>query len=232
MRFFELDYFQKVVRIMEKIIERAEEHVRKIMAHDCTGHDYLHVDRVRKMALAIHREEKSSASIGLVELVALLHDIGDAKLRNASSDDLPSVGSLIRQWGGSGELAERVETAIGEIGFKGGFNAPPSSPEVKIVQDADRLDALGAIGIARAFAFGGHAGQKPFDPAIPVRTFNDEQEYRKRTGTTVNHFHEKLFRLPELLNTSAAKRLAERRVAFMRQFLCELRDESGVDFCR
>lgn len=211
---------------MRTIIDLADKYVQDTMRHDCTGHDYLHVDRVRKMALTICREENSAADGEVVELVALLHDVNDAKRQCAS----PSAGALIVKWGGSEQLGRRVDTAIAEVGFKGGFNSPPTSVEAEIVQDADRLDALGAIGIARAFAYGGHAGQKPLDPEIPVQLFTDEKAYCKLTGTTVNHFHEKLFRLPALLHTATAKRIAEKRVAFMREFLRQLGDECGYDF--
>ncbi len=211
---------------MRTILDLADKYVQEAMRHDCTGHDYLHVDRVRTMALAICRGENSVVDTEVVELVALLHDINDAKRQCAS----PSAGALIVEWGGSEKLAKRIDTAIAEIGFKGGFNSPPTSVEAEIVQDADRLDALGAIGIARAFAYGGHAGQKLLDPEIPVRHFTSENEYRKLTGTTVNHFHEKLFRLPGLLHTATAKRLAEERVAFMRIFLRQLGDECGYEF--
>lgn len=213
---------------LKDIINRAGEYVEEAMRRDCTGHDHLHAARVRETALALLREENSPADAELVELVALLHDIGDAKLKQAAPQT--SVGDLIRQWGGGEELAERVESAIAEIGFKGGFNLPPASREAQIVQDADRLDAIGAVGIARAFAYGGHAGHKPFDPSIPVRTFADEREYRRHIGTTVNHFHEKLFRLPGLLHTATARRWAESRVAFMRQFLRRLEEECAGGF--
>lgn len=213
---------------MREIIARAEAHVREAMRHECTGHDHLHAERVRETALAILREEGAAADAGFIELAALLHDIGDAKLTDDATGPPATAGELVRSWGGGGGLAERVAIVVGEIGFKGGFNAPPSSVEAAIVQDADRLDALGAVGIARAFAYGGKRGQKIFDPGIPVRSFSDEGDYRRHMGTTVNHFHEKLFRLPQTLHTAAAKRLAMSRVAFMREFLGRLGEECGI----
>ena len=213
---------------MQGIIDKAAAYVREAMAHDCTGHDYLHVERVRTMALALRQAENDSADAGLIELVALVHDIGDAKLGNTAP--LQSLAELVRCWGGDAELGRRVETAVAEIGFKGGFNKRPSSREAEIVQDADRLDAIGAVGIARAFAYGGHIGQKPFASVVSPRLFADEGEYRQRTGTTVNHFHEKLFRIADLLHTATARRLAESRVAFMRRFLQQLGEECGSDF--
>lgn len=211
--------------MVKDLIARAEKYAEEAMRHDCTGHDHLHAERVRRTALALLRAENSTADAELVELVALLHDIGDAKLKSAAPSLRPSAGELVRQWGGVDALSARVESAIAEIGFKGGFNAPPTTLEAQLVQDADRLDALGAVGIARAFAYGGHIGQKPFDPSVPVRTFATEREYRQCSGTTANHFHEKLFRLPALLHTATAKRLAEDRVAFMREFLLRLEEE-------
>lgn len=212
---------------MRNLIGLAERYVREAMRHDCTGHDHLHVERVRAAALRILREEGVQAAAELIELASLLHDIGDVKFTEGAPGPHPTAGELVREWGGGEKCARQVDSVIAGVGFKGGFNAPPTSVEAKIVQDADRLDALGAIGIARAFAYGGHRGQKIFDPAMPVRSFADEDEYKRCTGTTVNHFHEKLFRLADSLHTDTAKRMAESRVRFMRDFLGRLDEECG-----
>lgn len=200
-------------------LEAAAAFVRQHLAGDSTGHDWWHIDRVRNTALAIAREEGADPYI--VELAALLHDVDDWKF--AGGD--PSAGpKAARGWMESQHvepaICEHVCRIIGELSFKGARVATPmSSLEGKCVQDADRLDALGAVGIGRTFAYGGHKGQPMHDPDRTPTAHDSFESYQSNVGTTINHFYEKLLLLKDRLNTSAAKKLAAGRHAFMERFL-------------
>lgn len=215
------------------LVAQAERHVALALGDDCTGHDHFHADRVRRMALRLLAEEGSDADAEVVELAALLHDIGDAKLTGGEDCSGAAARELIEGWGGGPELAARVADAIGRVSYKGGFNADEgTSAEAALVRDADRLDALGAIGMARTFAYGGRKERKIYDPAVPPATFASEAEYRAHQGTSINHFFEKLLLLPATLASNAAKRIARRRIALMRRFLLEFVEECGLDSLR
>lgn len=201
------------------ILTAAEAFVREKLAHDGTGHDWHHIARVRTTALAIAREE--GADLFLVELAALLHDVDDWKLAGGNAHAEPTQA---RKWmqsqGLDAEGVEHVCRIIQELSFKGaGVATPMTSLEGQCVQDADRLDALGAIGIARAFAYGGHKGRALYDPEIAPVAHDSFAAYQKTTGPTINHFYEKLLLLAERMNTSAARRLAAQRHAYMEGFL-------------
>jgi uncharacterized protein len=169
--------------------------------------------------LAIAREE--GADLFIVDLAALLHDVADWKFADGDHTASPRAA---RRWLETLELGpgviEHVEEIVAGLSFKGaGVATPMRSLEGQIVQDADRLDALGAIGIARAFAYGGHKGQAMHDPAIPPQMHATFDAYKTNVGTTINHFYEKLLLLKDRMNTSAGKRLAAERHAYMEQFL-------------
>jgi uncharacterized protein len=206
-------------------IERTEALVQEQFAADATGHDWPHIRRVRDLALRFARELE--ADLLIVELGALLHDIADWKFHDGDSDLGPrKAADWLLLLGAPGKLADQVATIVKEISFKGaGVATPMSTLEGQIVQDADRIEALGAIGIARAFAYGGSKGRVMHDPAVPPLMHASFEAYKKDTGPTLNHFYEKLFLLKDRMNTEPARRLAEHRhqvmERFVNQFLAE-----------
>ncbi len=153
------------------------------------------------------------------EFVALLHDIPDDKRGISEEDGLDALSEWLDCQDLDSKLIGRTVEIISNMSFRGGTNPPMNTTEGMVVQDADRLDALGAIGIARTFAYSGQKGQLIFDPGIPVRENFTLEEYRKGKSTAINHFHEKLFKLPQLMNTDYAKEIARDRVDFMMDFL-------------
>jgi uncharacterized protein len=201
------------------IIQQTAEHVRGLLAGDSTGHDWFHVERVRNTALSIARDER--ADLFVVELAALLHDVADWKFADGDHTASPRAA---RRWLEATpvptQIVEHVEEIVANLSFKGaGVVTPMRSLEGQIVQDADRLDALGAIGIARTFAYGGHKGQAMHDPAIPPQMHASFEAYKSNVGTTINHFYEKLLLLKDRMNTATGKRLAAERHAFMERYL-------------
>lgn len=211
------------------ILSRTTDHVRKLLDGDSAGHDWWHIERVRRVALTIAREE--GGDLFLVELAALLHDVADWKFAGGDEKAGPAA---VRQWleslipplplgEGSGEdaaIIDHVCRIIGQLSFKGaGVATPMDSLEGACVQDADRLEALGAIGIARTFAYGGWKGQPMHDPDLPPQMHGTFTEYKQNKGTTINHFYEKLLLLKDRMNTAAGKRLAAARHEYMEQYL-------------
>ena len=185
-----------------------------------SGHDWAHIRRVWQLARRL-AAEVPEADHELTELGALLHDIADWK---AHGGDYEAGPRAARTWlaglGAPERLIARVETLIREVSFKGlGVPTPVSSPEAALVQDADRLDALGAVGIARAFAYGGHKGRPLHDPAVVPVAHDSSESYQQSTAPTLNHFYEKLLHLPERLHTPAARRIAAGRRAYMEGFV-------------
>lgn len=203
----------------EKIIENTREFVKKSLENAEGGHDWFHIERVFKNALLITRDEDADKFI--VALGALLHDIADYKFHNGDEKVGPRIA---REFLMSQDLPEQtishVVNIIDNISFKGGNTQPKfQSPELNIVQDADRLDALGAIGIARTFNYGGFKGRVLYDPAIAPNLDMSKEEYKNSTAPTLNHFYEKLLLLKDRMNTATGKRIAEERHLFMQQFL-------------
>ena len=205
-----------------EIISRAKEYVRELFAKEFSGHDYWHTMRVLKMAERLAAEEQ--ADIFVVQLAALLHDVDDIKLSPNTHEKKENAVRFIHQVSLEDKMINRVCIIIDEISFAG-QSILPGTIEGKCVQDADRLDALGAIGIARAFAFGGNHHRVMHDPGISPNFNMSKEEYRKSNSTTINHFYEKLFQLKELMNTNSGKRLAAEREAFMKDFLKEFMRE-------
>jgi len=203
----------------QKILNQTAEHVRNLLSGDSSGHDWFHIERVRNTALTIAREE--GADLFLVELAALLHDVADWKFAGGDHEAGPRAA---RQWmesiGVQPAVVEQVCEIIAGLSFKGaGVATPMPSLAGQIVQDADRLDALGAIGIARTFAYGGHKGQTMHDPGMPPQMHASFEAYKNNVGTTINHFYEKLLLLKDRMNTSAGKRLAAERHDYMERYL-------------
>jgi uncharacterized protein len=200
-------------------LEKTEAMVKEQFAADATGHDWPHIRRVRDLAVRFGKELK--ADLVVVELGALLHDIADWKFHGGDSEVGPQrANDWLLLLGAPGKLADQVSTIVREISFKGaGVATPMSTLEGQIVQDADRLEALGAIGVARAFAYGGSKGRVMHDPDVRPMMHASFEAYKKNTGPTLNHFYEKLFLLTDRMNTEPARRLAEARHAFMQLFV-------------
>lgn len=211
---------------MESIIASVEAVVREQMGEDVTGHDWWHVERVRTMALRICDEEARLASTNerkstrrsvnrtVVELAALMHDLEDHKFGGNDERIPQTVQTILEPLGANQQLIDNVSEAIRTVSFKSAaVDTTPKSKEGMIVQDADRLDAIGAIGIARCFATGAAIFKSPiFDPT-------------NQTGTSIAHFHEKLLLLKDRLNTQAANRIAEHRHQYLIDFLAEFHAE-------
>ncbi len=209
----------------DEVIERAAAYAKQSLQGEGTGHDWWHVYRVWKTAGRIAQEE--GADLFVVQLAALLHDIADWKFRDGDESAGPQEA---RRWleetGVDESVIGRVCEIIAGISFKGaGVETPMRTKEGMVVQDADRLDALGAIGIARAFAYGGHKGRPLYDPAIPPVQHNSFEEYKLGSGPTINHFYEKLFLLRDRMNTATARSIAEERHRYMEEFVRKFRME-------
>jgi len=210
--------------ISDSVLKAAEMFAEK-NSHPDGAHDFSHIDRVRKMAVHIAKEE--GADIPLVELAALLHDVDDHKFLKGEKKVLP----WLKKNNISPSDTQHILTIIDELSFRGAkVQSKMSSLEGKVVQDADRLDALGAIGIARALSYGGFKGIPLHDPSFSPTLHNSFAEYKKQEGTTINHFYEKLFFLKDLMNTNTAKKLAEHRHAFMEKFIKEFLDEWKMEY--
>jgi uncharacterized protein len=183
------------------------------------GHDWWHVYRVWKLARQIVRREE--ADLFVVELGALLHDIADSKFHNGDETIGPRMArEFLVSLGVEKEVISHVEKIIAHISFKGAAHRQEfRSAELDVVQDADRLDAIGAIGIARTFNYGGHKGRSIYDPGIPPVQEMTKETYKKNTSPTINHFYEKLLLLKDRMNTRTGKELALERHRFMEQYL-------------
>ncbi|KAB8151498.1 HD domain-containing protein [Kordia sp. TARA_039_SRF] len=202
-------------------IQKTITFVQKTLANAEGGHDWFHIERVYKNALLIAKDE--NVDVFIVSLGALLHDIADAKFHNGDETVGPKVA---RRFLEDIAVAEadilHVENIIKNISFKGGnFTQQFTSPELDVIQDADRLDAIGAIGIARTFNYGGFKNRKIYDPAIAPNLNMTKEEYKKSTAPTINHFYEKLLLLKDKMNTRTGQKIAEQRHAFMEQFLTQ-----------
>ena len=201
------------------IIQNAIAYIEEVFRTDFSGHDAAHTMRVWRTASRLAEEE--GADPLTVQLAALLHDVDDVKLSPETHEHKDRAASFMRSQGLEDDLVRRICTIIGEVSYAGRDSVVPATIEGKCVQDADRLDALGAIGIARAFAYGGSRGRVMYDPDEPPVMDMSGEAYHSHVSTTVNHFHEKLFLLEGMMNTAAAKALARRRTRYMREWLEE-----------
>jgi uncharacterized protein len=183
------------------------------------GHDWWHIHRVWTNAKLIAQTEK--ADLLTIELAALLHDIADSKFHNGDEEIGPATaGNYLQSIGIDADTILHVQNIIRYMSFKSGFDKPLfHSPELAIVQDADRLDAIGAIGIARAFSYGGFKGREIYNPDIKPDLNMSKEAYKNTTGPTINHFYEKLLLLKNKMNTETGKQLAQQRHNFMEQYL-------------
>ena len=205
------------------IIEKALTYVKDFFENEFSGHDYFHTLRVFNMATHIATAEK--ADLKVVQLAALLHDVDDRKLSPATYKNKDNARRFLSENQVDAATIENIITIIGQISYAGKDSVAPATLEGQCAQDADRLDAIGAIGIGRAFAFGGNHDRLMHHPDIAPCMDMTREEYFKHESTTINHFYEKLFLLEGLMNTPTAKKLAHARHTFMEAFVAEFMDE-------
>jgi len=211
--------------VKQNIINEVEIFVKQKLNDDSTGHDWWHIKRVRDLAVEIGKIE--GADLFIVELASLLHDVDDYKLTGLKNHTEPSQArTFLEKLKVDPKIIKEVCEIIKRISFKGNdvkTNMP--SLEGRVVQDADRLDAMGAIGIARTFAYGGAKGRKIFDPKIKPQAYKSFKSYQANSSPTINHFYEKLLLLKDLMNTDTARKIAARRHKILKNFLNEFYDE-------
>lgn len=208
-----------------ELISKVTDDVRARLSGD-SSHDWWHVFRVWKLATRIGLEEKVENML-VVELGALLHDIADWKFHDGDETVGPRVArEMLEAHAVDTATVDEVCDIVATISYKGaGVATPMKTHAGQVVQDADRLDAIGAVGIARTFAYGGHKNRAMYDPEVPPTLHQDKQSYHKNEGHTINHFYEKLLLLKERMNTVTAKRIAEDRHRFMEAYLDEFYQE-------
>lgn len=211
----------------ENVIQETIAFVKKTLDGAEGGHDWFHIERVYKNSLLIAKEEKVDMLI--VSLGALLHDIADAKFYNGDESIGPKIASdFLHSKKVTPEVIHQVVKIIENISFKSSLETKKerfNSLELQVVQDADRLDAIGAIGIARTFNYGGFKNRALYNPDIPPNLNMTKEEYKKSNAPTINHFYEKLLLLKDKMNTSSGKKIAEQRHSFMLQFLSQFNAE-------
>lgn len=218
-------YQRRVAMILETgiMIENAIKYVKQIFADDCSGHDYHHTMRVYRLAMQIAEQE--NADMLIVQLAALLHDVDDVKLSPETHDTKKNAVRFMKNSGVDDKVIASVCKIIDEVSFVGTDSVVPSTLEGKCVQDADRLDAIGAIGIARTFAYGSK-GRRIHDPDIkPMTNMNKADYNQNHNSTSINHFYEKLLLLKDMMNTETAKKMAMHRQAVMKEYLVEFMTE-------
>ena len=207
--------------IPSELISKTILFVRNQLQNAEGGHDWFHIERVYKNAIAISENEKCNKTI--VQLGALLHDIADSKFHNGDESIGPKIArTFLESEKVDAETINHVINIIENISFKGGnFEKKFNSIELEIVQDADRLDAIGAIGIARTFNYGGFKNRPLYDPAVSPNLHMSKEEYKNSEAPTINHFYEKLLLLKDKMNTETGKKIAQQRHRFMETFLSQ-----------
>lgn len=205
----------------KQIITNTEGFVKEKLLGEGSGHDWWHIKRVWDLAKNIAKDE--NVDLFIVELGALLHDIADSKVTDGDEFVGPRIaGEWLISQGVDDDVVKIVKEAIEDVSFKGTCVAKKNrSKEGEVIQDADRLDAIGAMGIARCFAYGGHKGREIYNPEIKPVIHQTSEEYKKNSSPSVNHFYEKLLLLKNLMNTKTAKKIAENRHEFMEKYLDE-----------
>lgn len=211
-----------------ELIDATVQFVRETLKNAEGGHDWWHIQRVWTNAKLIAQTEK--ADLLTVELAALLHDIADSKFHNGDEEIGPrTAGNFLQSIRVDAVVIEHVQQIIRHMSFKSSFDKPSfHTPELAIVQDADRLDAIGAIGIARAFTYGGFKGRELYNPEIEPNLNMSKEEYKNTTAPTINHFYEKLLLLKDKMNTPTGKKLAQQRHDFMETYLNQFYNECGM----
>jgi uncharacterized protein len=203
----------------DEIIDNTVLFVKETLKDAESGHDWFHIERVWKIAKLISKLENCDHFI--VEMAALLHDIADSKFHNGNEEIGPELAlKYMNSIQIDEEISTQIVNIIRNISFKGGHkHSDFNSIELQIVQDADRIDALGAIGIARAFNYGGFKNRSLYDPDIKPQLNMSKEAYKNSAAPTINHFYEKLLLLKDKMNTESGKKMAEERHLFMEKFL-------------
>lgn len=216
----------------QQTIKATEMFVKDRLSGEGTGHDWWHVTRIRNTARRIHETE--GGDMDVIDLALLLHDVGDRKVigNDEGDDDYSIADTFMRDQGIDNATRDHVMSIIRHMSYSKSFDSDQDTPktiEFQIVQDADRLDAIGAIGIARTFAFGGSRGRLLYDPDYTAQSFDSSSAYKKSQSSTLHHFDEKLFLLKDLLNTRTARVIAAERDDFMHEFQQRFLDEWNGD---
>jgi len=208
----------------QEIIQKTELYILAEFSSEGSGHDWFHINRVRNMALRIGQNEE--CDLFRIEMAALLHDLDDWKLTDSDSHYPIKAGRWLDEMGVSGEVSSQILRIIEDVSYMGaGTETPVRSVEASVVQDADRLDAIGALGIARTFAYGGHKNRLIYNPSIPPVMHSDFKSYKASTAPTINHFYEKLLLLKDRMNTQTARMIAQERHQFMQDYLTQFLEE-------
>ncbi|GEL07887.1 HD domain-containing protein [Salisediminibacterium halotolerans] len=202
---------------MHVLIDRAEQLARRFFTEDASGHDWHHTDRVRRQAVKL--AEREGADRNICEIAALLHDVADEKFYNEKGAGIKRVEHFLADANTDSETVCHILAVIDTVSFKGGNNQSPDTLEAKVVQDADRLDAIGAIGTARCFMFAGNRGEAMYVPDASARTNMSEDEYRRNSISAIHHFYEKLLYLKDHMKTESGFEIAEERHRFLEVFL-------------
>ena len=206
------------------MIEMTKDFVKQKLYGEGSGHDWFHIERVYNLSKFI--AEKENADLFIVEMTSLLHDIDDWKFSNDTDTNTTTTENFLASISVPKNDINKIISIIKTMSFKGGVvDSTQNSIEGKVVQDSDRLDAIGAIGIARTFAYGGSKGRQIYDPSINPIEFTSLEQVKNAENHTVNHFYEKLLKLKDLMNTNTAKEIAEKRHKFMENFLEEFYSE-------
>lgn len=208
----------------KEVIQKTAEYIKAEFSEDSSGHDWWHIYRVWMNAITLCKQE--NADQFLVELAALLHDLDDWKF-NESGDESPlRARAWLESCSVDSPAADAVCEILKHVSYQGaGVENKMKSLEGFIVQDADRLDAIGAIGIGRAFAYGGYKNRMMYDPDSPPNLHATFEEYKNSKSATINHFYEKLLLLKDMMNTTSARRIAEQRHEVMMKFLHQFMSE-------
>lgn len=209
----------------DRIIQNTENFVEKLLAKESTGHDWWHVVRLRNSARKIYNIEGGDWFV--IDMTLLLHDVGDRKVIDKDNDDYSIAEDFLVSQGVPRDVIDRILFIIQNMSFSKSLNTQRANAPIEfyIVQDADRLDAIGAIGIARAFAYGGSKSRPLYDPSKQAQDITTTEDYKKLESSTFHHFEEKLLLIKGLLNTKTAQKIADERDKYMRGYMAQFLDE-------
>jgi uncharacterized protein len=215
---------------MGNLIEKTRDYVKNLISQESTGHDWWHTQRVCEMALRLAKAEKDPVNEEVIILASTLHDVKDYKLSGDETAGPQAAHDWLTKNNASQDLIDQVVEIISTLSFKGQVYRPMSTKEGEVVQDADRLEAVGAIGIARAFAYGGAQKREIFNPELMFRNQLSSEDYKnkKLRSSSLNHFYEKLLKLNGNYNTGLANQIGKKRHEFMKQYLYQFLEEANA----